>query len=120
MGGPGLPGRRAWGRLRASCVPSARSPSGWQHRLFLPKEAWATGPRQVQALAEWRAAAGLPGPLFLPPAHGANWRHRALSPRFRSAPHHQEALEDCSASPGEEPLFRATGMFALEHSESSV
>ena len=65
MGGPGLPGRRAWGRLRASCVPSARSPSGWQHRLFLPNKAWAAGPGQAQAPAEWRAAAGLPGHLFL-------------------------------------------------------
>lgn len=65
MGGPGLPGQRAWGWLRDSCVPSAHSPSGWQRRLFLPNKAWAAGPGQAQAPAERRAAAGLLGPLFL-------------------------------------------------------
>ena len=86
MGRRGLPGQAGAGPVQGPpSVPSARSPSGWQHGLFLPNKAWAAVPGQAQAPAERRAAAGLPGHLFLL-EHGASWPRRALSPRSRE-PH---------------------------------
>lgn len=57
MGRRGPPGRADTGPVQGPpSVLSSRSPSGWQHGLFLPNKAWAAAPGQAHTPAERRAA----------------------------------------------------------------
>lgn len=79
------------------------------------------GPRGLDRL-KLRQKGGRPQACWVP-SSSCSWSQLAPQspvPKVQECPPPPRSPGDCSASPGEEPLFRATGMFSLEHSESSI